>query len=96
VRASRAAVAGAASSRRPTKQDRILALLSRDEGASIDVLMAATGWLPHTVRACLSGLRKKGHAIDRQKDGDAGSVYRIVSSISIDATANAPAEDEAS
>jgi len=47
--------------RRPTKQDQILALLAREEGASIDELMAATGWLPHTVRATLSGLRKKGN-----------------------------------
>lgn len=66
------------SPRRPSKQDQIIALLSRDEGATIEVLMAATGWLPHTVRAVLSGLRKKGHRIDRQKDGDAGSVYRIL------------------
>jgi len=84
------------SARRPTKQDWILALLSREEGASIDVLMAATGWLPHTVRACLSGLRKKDHVIDRRKDGDAGSVYRIMSSTSIDAASNAAAEDDAS
>jgi hypothetical protein len=66
------------SPRGPSKQDQIIALLSRQEGATIEVLMAATGWLPHTVRAVLSGLRKKGHRIDRQKDGDAGSVYRIL------------------
>lgn len=84
------------SSRRPTKQDQILALLSREEGASIDVLMAATGWLPHTVRACLSGLRKKGHAIDRRKNGDAGSIYRILSSAESRALSNVAAEDDAS
>lgn len=66
------------SPRSPSKQDQIIALLSRKEGATIEVLMAATGWLPHTVRAVLSGLRKKGHRIDRQKDGDVGSVYRIL------------------
>jgi len=87
---------GTASSRRLTKQDQILALLSREEGASIDALMAATGWLPHTVRAALSGLRKKGHAIDRQKDGDAGSVYRIVSSAEAGAVPNSAAEGDAS
>jgi hypothetical protein len=87
---------GTASSRRLTKQDQILALLSREEGASIDVLMAATGWLPHTVRAALSGLRKKGHAIDRRKDGEAGSVYRIMSSVEAGAVPNAAAEDDAS
>lgn len=87
---------GAASSRRLTKQDQILALLSREEGASIDDLMAATGWLPHTVRAALSGLRKKGHAIDRHKDGDAGSIYRIVSPASSGTASNGAAEDDAS
>lgn len=46
--------------------------------------MSATGWLPHTVRAVLSGLRKKGHRIDRQQ-GPAGSVYRIVPAAAPDA-----------
>lgn len=80
------------SPRRPSKQDRIIALLSRLEGATIDALMAATGWLPHTVRAVLSGLRKKGHRIDRQEDGDAGSVYRILPSAKVEA---APPESDA-
>ncbi|WP_224580197.1 DUF3489 domain-containing protein [Mesorhizobium sp. BR1-1-16] len=68
------------SRRSPSKQDQIIALLSREEGATIEALMAATGWLPHTVRALLRCLRKKGHRIDRQKDCDAGSVYRILPS----------------
>jgi len=29
--------------------------------------VAATGWLPHTTRAALTGLRKKGHAIARDR-----------------------------
>jgi len=33
-------------------------------------LTEATGWLPHTVRAALAGLRKKGNIIDRgTRDG---------------------------
>lgn len=44
----------------------MLSLLRRETGASLDELVAATGWLPHTTRAALTGLRKKGHAIDRQ------------------------------
>ena len=41
-------------------------------------LIAATGWLPHTTRAALTGLRKRGYAvgIDRA-DKARGSVYRI-------------------
>ena len=39
--------------------------------------MAATGWQAHTVRAALSGLRKAGMTLAREKvDGE--TVYRIV------------------
>jgi hypothetical protein len=30
----------------------------------------ATRWLPHTVRAALTGLKKKGYGIDSDKVGD--------------------------
>jgi hypothetical protein len=41
-------------------------------------LIAATGWLAHTTRAALTGLRKRGYAvaIDRSDD-KRGSFYRI-------------------
>ena len=41
-------------------------------------LVANTGWLPHTARAALTGLRKRGYTvrIDRA-DKARGSVYRI-------------------
>lgn len=55
---------------RQTKAAVVLALLEREEGATLDELIAATNWLPHTARAALTGLRKKGHAIDRSKRGD--------------------------
>jgi len=55
---------------RQTKAAAVLALLEREEGATLDELIAATNWLPHTTRAALTGLRKKGHAIDRSKRGD--------------------------
>jgi hypothetical protein len=62
---------------RQSRHDQIVALLSRPEGASVPALMAATGWLPHTTRAALSGLRKKGYCLQRTcVEGDA-SVYRI-------------------
>jgi hypothetical protein len=40
-------------------------LLRRKGGATLAELVAATGWLPHTTRAALTGLRKKGHGIER-------------------------------
>jgi hypothetical protein len=50
-----------------TKQSRLATLLERDEGATLDQMILLTGWLPHTTRAALTGLRKKGYAIDSDK-----------------------------
>lgn len=55
---------------RTTKTDLVLALLRREEGATLDELVAATSWLPHSARAALTGLRKKGHAITLDKSGE--------------------------
>lgn len=60
-----------APARAPTKAALVLGLLNRSEGATLDDLVAATGWLPHTTRAHLTGLRKKGHTITRSKRGSA-------------------------
>jgi Protein of unknown function (DUF3489) len=60
-----------------TKLARVLELLQRDCGATLEELIAATDWLPHTTRAALTGLRKRGCAvtIDRH-DRERGSTYR--------------------
>ena len=57
----------AASTPRPSKTADLIALLRREQGATLPELIEATGWLPHTTRAALTGLRKKGHAITRGK-----------------------------
>lgn len=59
-----------------TKIAQLLRLLQREEGASLAELIAATGWLPHTTRAALTGLRKKGHVIERTGRGET-SCYRV-------------------
>ncbi len=66
------------SSRGGTKIAQVIVLLERPGGATLAELVAATGWLPHTTRAALTGLRKRGYAvgIDRA-DKARGSVYRI-------------------
>ena len=53
--------------KRPSKAEAVLTLLRRAEGATLDELVAATDWLPHTTRAALTGLKKKGHQITRTK-----------------------------
>jgi len=54
----------------PTKSATFVALLRREQGSTLAELVEATFWQPHTARAMLTGLRKKGHAIERRKRGD--------------------------
>lgn len=61
---------------RMTKSGAVLALLGREEGATLADLIAATGWLPHTTRAALTGLRKKGHVLEKSKRGEQ-TCYRV-------------------
>lgn len=63
---------------RTTKAAKVLALLLRPQGATLSDLADATGWLPHTTRAALSGLRKKGHMLTRGKQEAGITCYRIV------------------
>lgn len=46
-------------------------------GASIEELPSATGWLPHTTRAALTGLLKRGYTAPREGKAEGGSVYRV-------------------
>ena len=62
---------------RRTKADTIVDLLQRPTGASIAELIQATGWQPHSVRAALTGLRKKGREVARTKDDKGVTRYRV-------------------
>jgi hypothetical protein len=54
------AKAHSARDRPGSKQDTILVLLRRPEGAGLDVLVKETGWQKHSVRGFLAGtVRKK-------------------------------------
>jgi Protein of unknown function (DUF3489) len=72
------AITEAAPKPEPSKSDIVKKLLSRKTGATIDELGAATNWQPHSVRAFLSGLRKKGSTITREERRDGAKAYRIV------------------
>jgi len=56
--------------RTSTKSQRLLTLLQTGTGASLDEMIEATGWQAHTVRAAMTGLRKRGHAIARHVEGN--------------------------
>jgi Protein of unknown function (DUF3489) len=64
--------------REGSKIAEVMALLGRKNGVAIEELTNTTGWLPHTARAALTGLRKRGYAIERSRSEQGGSVYRIV------------------
>ena len=60
-----------------TKTDKVIALLDRAKGATLDEICEATNWQPHSARAFLTGLRKKGFAIAREQRREEGISYRI-------------------
>jgi hypothetical protein len=45
--------------KRPSKQDAVIAMLQRPEGATVDEVASAMGWQRHTVRGLFSGALKK-------------------------------------
>jgi hypothetical protein len=84
TKAARGKTAGNAESssaqvRAGSKQAKIIELMKRTKGATLDEMIKATDWLPHTTRAALTGLRKRGFALERINDEAKGSVYRIKS-----------------
>ena len=64
--------------KRPSKQDKVIAMLRRPEGATVDEVVSATGWQRHTVRGVFSGTLKKklGLTVAWAKE-ERGRVYRI-------------------
>jgi len=61
---------------RRTKKLLVLDMLRRNEGASGQEIMDATGWQKHSVRGFISTCRAKhGMDITAQKKGDRGRVY---------------------
>jgi predicted ArsR family transcriptional regulator len=63
----------------PSKAQTVTKLLSRKAGATLANLTDATGWQPHSARAHLTGLRKKGAVILREKRKDGTTCWRITS-----------------
>lgn len=65
--------------RQGTKQATLIAMLRAPEGATIDEIMAATGWLSHTIRGAMAGALKKklGLEVSSEKDEVRGRVYKL-------------------
>jgi len=65
--------------REGTKQATLIAMLRAPDGATIEEIMAATGWQSHTVRGAMAGALKKklGLEVTSEKVEGRGRVYRI-------------------
>ena len=61
-----------------SKRALLIERLCRPAGASIAELEKALGWLPHTVRAAMTGLRHKGFAVTRSRNDEGQGIYRAV------------------
>ncbi len=73
-----AAATVARAPRAGSKLGSALDMLSTEAGATISELMAATGWLEHSTRAALTGLRRRGYGLTlRRRERDGASVYGI-------------------
>lgn len=66
--------------KRESKLDTVIALLQRPEGATLEDIMAATGWQKHTVRSAISHALAKKRGIDvvSDKPKDGQRIYKIV------------------
>ena len=65
--------------RADSKQSQLIAMLKAAKGASIDEIVKAFGWQPHTVRGAIAGALKKKLGLDvtSEKIEGRGRVYRI-------------------
>ena len=70
---------GSTAGRRPasTKRAMMIGMLERTGGASVAEIGERLGWLPHTVRAAITGLRHAGREVTRSKDDKGQTVYRL-------------------
>ena len=70
--------------KRPSKQDAVIAMLRRGEGATVEEVARATGWQRHTVRGVFSGTLKKKLGLSLASVQEArGRVYRIAEPASV-------------
>jgi DNA-binding IclR family transcriptional regulator len=60
-----------------TKQALLVELLGQSDGATVAEIQEVTGWQPHSVRAAITGLRRRGFAVIRACRSDGTQAYRV-------------------
>lgn len=61
-----------------SKKSQVIEMISKKGGATLDAIMQATGWLPHTTRGAISTLASKGGYVIESFKTEAGErAYRI-------------------
>ena len=90
AKSGKAAQADKPTPRTGTKQARMIEMLMRPEGATVEQIAEATGWQKHTIRGAISGALKKklGLTVEASRTREVGpnqtgakgssTVYRIV------------------
>jgi len=69
-----------------TKKAQLIRMLSRKAGADVAAISEKFGWLPHSTRAALTGLRKSGYELDAENPGNGKPLrYRITCKPTADA-----------
>ena len=63
--------------RASTKRAMMIGMLERAQGASVAEIGQRLGWLPHTVRAAITGLRHAGREVTRSKNESGQTLYRL-------------------
>ena len=69
--------AGGGSPRAGSNLAKVIGMLTSKAGTTIEAIVKATEWLPHTTRAALTGLRKRGYRIEKEPREGGRTIYRI-------------------
>ena len=66
--------------RKGSKQAKLVGMLSRKSGITLAKASESLGWQKHTMRAAMTGLKRRGFRVQRQDRDGKDSIYRIISS----------------
>lgn len=63
-----------------TKQAKLVGMLTRKSGVTLNKASLALGWQKHTTSAAMTSLKKRGYQIKREAREGKDAIYRIMPS----------------